>query len=232
MIPDKNGNGGIRDYIEALSLFKVLCQEGWFNFLPCGRTTALSRTSKWAQGENPFIGILQEQFLEPLTQQESLELLATLGIKAGIHFEDAAIERVFALAGGHPFFTRTLGSWILEKHTKSRISASLVEEATQAYLSQGAEKTLLLKIYNDELEDEEKRILKEITVSNRPIDRVDLVPYNSNEQELRKINDAVENLLATSVIKQDENGQLSHRYELLRRAIEEDIKELAKYSLR
>ena len=50
------------DYLEVLGSFKSLCESGWFNLLPCGRTTALSRVTRWQEYENPFIGMFQVHF--------------------------------------------------------------------------------------------------------------------------------------------------------------------------
>lgn len=231
LIPHTSGKGGIKDYMEVLGMFKVFCQEGWFSILPCGRTTALSRTASWEQGENPLIGMLQEQFLEPLTQQETEELVDVIGFKAGISFDEDALKKVFELTGGHPFLTRTLGSWILGKQRRDRVNPELVEDTAKIYLRQGGEKALLLKIYYEELEEEERRVAKQLAISNRPLFRLELVTDDlNNEQGRRQVRDAIQNLLDTSVLQEDEQGRLSHRFELLRRAIEQEIKELEMYN--
>ncbi len=229
LIPGRSGERGMRDYMEVLELFKVLSQDGWFNFLPCGRTTALSRLHGWAEGQNPFIGMIQERFLEPLTREEVEELIYVLGIKVGIEFKEDAIESIWALAGGHPLFTRTLGSCILERSNLSShgssVSVSMVDNAVKAFLRSEQDITLLKKIYQKELEEEEQRIVKILATSGRPRPRNALILDNASEEDRMNTRLAVENLLATSVLKEDNERRLSHRYELLRLVILQDIEE-------
>ena len=237
LIPGRSGEQGITDYMEVLGLFKVLSQEGWFNLLPCGRTTALSRVSRWPEGENPFIGMLQEQFLEPLTRNEVEELVKVLGYKTGLEFRDEAIERMWILAGGHPFFTRTLGSWVHQKLSRSAknaitsVTEAVVDEAVEVFLRSGSssEIALLQKIYREELEDEEHRIVKILAQSDRPLPPIALIPDNASKEDRYRVRMAVENLLATSVLQRDEQKRLSHRYELLRRVIVQDMEEASLY---
>ncbi len=224
LIPDRSGNRGIKDYLEALAVFKTLSQEGWFNILPCGRTSALSRTTHWKDGENPFIGILREIFLGPLVQDEATGLVKTLGAKAGIHFEDDALDRIFTITGGHPFFSRGLGAQILKKQKSGNVTVGLVEEATHDFLSNAGEVALLRAIYETQLDQEEQRIVKIIATNGLCLPK-DLVPENADRDTRNKIRDAVNNLLDTTVLQKDNNGKLNHRYELLRRIVQQEIEE-------
>ncbi|HEU5380377.1 MAG TPA: tetratricopeptide repeat protein [Ktedonobacteraceae bacterium] len=225
LLPGKSGKKGVTDYLEILGLFKILSQEGWFNFLPCGRTTALSNALSWPEGENPFIGMLQEQFLEPLTREEVDELITVTGAKAGMKFKDEAIECMWTMAGGHPSFTRELGSRILRERSGITrvINRSMVEEAVEGILHSGTELNLLRKIYQQELEEEEQRIVAKLAISNQPLALPQLFPDNATTDERRQVRTAVENLVATSVISEDGQKHFSHRYELLRRVILQDL---------
>lgn len=232
LIPRKSGGKGITDYLEVLGLFKTLAQERWFHFLPCGRTSALSQVGGWPEGDNPLTGMIQGRFLEPLNGEETEELLKVLGQKAGLGFTEEAIARIFTLAAGHPFFTRTLGEWINKNAQKKRwsnphmaVDPALVDEAVEAYLRSASDRALLSKIYREELELEEQRVVKILAVNNRPLPRLALFPDNAQRERRRSISQAIENLRATSVICEDEQGHFSHRYELLRRAIIKDMED-------
>lgn len=236
LIPGKAKEQGIADYMEVLGLFKVLSQEGWFNFLPCGRTTALSFIPRWPEGENPFIGILQARFLGPWNRDEVEELVKVKGFKAGMDFSSEAIERMWILAGGHPLFTQTLGSCILEKSSgdsrafrASSVTANMVDDAVEAFLRSGNDRALLRKIYQEELEDEEQRIVKILAAAGRPLPRTALVPDNPSKEDFSRVRMAVNNLLDTSVLKEDGQRHLSHRYELLCRVIVQDMEEASLY---
>jgi hypothetical protein len=216
--------------MEVLGLLKDLSQESWFNFLPCGRTSALSRIPRWPEGDNPFVGLFQEQFLEPWTGEEMAELVNRLGARARVKFNSRAIERMWALAGGHPFLTRTLGSLVLQRLSKSPrnsvspvVNDDIVDDAAKVFLDPSSdESAFLLKIYREELEDEERRIVEMLARSDRPLHRIELIPDNASKEDRSRVCMAVENLLATSVLQADGKRYLSHRYELLDRVIAQE----------
>jgi hypothetical protein len=222
LLPGKAAKLGMTNFLEVLGLFKLLHQEGWFHFLPCGRTTALSRTACWEEGENPLIGMIHEHFLGPLTRDEMEELMRVQGYKAELEFSSEALECIWLLTGGHPCFTRTLGSHILEiaKSSSSEITPNIVDQAAERYLDK--ESDLLRKIYRDELEEEEERIVRDLALSQKPLLLRALLPDNPTQDDRERVRAAVENLLATSVLQKDDKRYLSHRYELLRRVIVKD----------
>jgi tetratricopeptide (TPR) repeat protein len=231
IIPDRNGKGGIKDYLEALSLFKSLIQQsdGWFNLLPCGRTTALSRTAQWEHGENPFIGILKESFLGPLTQSETFELVTTLGAKAERKFSDEALNRVFEIAGGHPFFTRNLGSWVLKIHRSTVVTEDAIEKGANAYLADKGEVALFRAIYEERLDDDERGIVTQLALSKNSLSTKELLFGRTDRDTIRRLRDAVDNLLDTSILQRDKEGKLSHRYQLLAAVIKQDYEEYFSY---
>ena len=113
LIPDRQGRGGLRGFLEGLGLLKALHQEGWLLVLPCGRTAALIRQASFGGDENPFLDLLHARFLGPLPREENDVLMSTLGLRAGLQLTDEALARVFQETGGHPGFSRALGSQIL-----------------------------------------------------------------------------------------------------------------------
>ena len=195
--------------MEVLGLLKDLSQESWFNFLPCGRTSALSRIPRWPEGDNPFVGLFQERFLEPWTREEMAELVNRLGARARVKFNDRAIERMWALAGGHPFLTRTLGSLVLQRLSKSPknsvspVNEDIVEDAAKVFLDSSSEKALLQKMYREELEDEERRIVEILAQSDCSLPLVALIPDDASKEDRSRVRMAVENLLAISVLQAD-----------------------------
>jgi hypothetical protein len=53
-------------------------------------------------------------YLAPMSELEVASLLRGLGERMGLGFEDSAVEKVFALVGGHPLLVRRLGSAVHE----------------------------------------------------------------------------------------------------------------------
>ncbi len=226
LIPNSFGNGGIQNYLEVLGIFKTLYQQGrWFYFLPCGRTTALSRVGSWQEKENPFIGILQEKLLKPFTKTETDEMMKALGAKKAIEFTEAALEKIFAITGGHPQFTRILGDYISQQPSGEDVRANYVEVAANNYLQNGADRGLLQAIYEERLDVKEQEIAELLAISSQPLLRKQLIPQDASTEERRCLRNAIDNLLATSVLKNNSQDQICHSYELLRRVIEQEMGE-------
>ena len=226
LIPNRSGKGGIENYLEVLGLFKSLYQqENWFGFLPCGRTTALSRVGNWDERENPFIGMLEEKFLEPFTFEEVREMMKSLGAKHALEFSPEALKEIFKMTGGHPLFTRILGSHIQRNSRESKlVEPELVKIATESYLNSRGDKSLLLAIYEERLDEKEQYIVELLAVSNQPVSRKKLMSKTSSSEDRRFLRDAIDNLIDTTVL-QEKRGEISHRYEILRRVIDEEIPE-------
>jgi tetratricopeptide (TPR) repeat protein len=223
LIPDRSGNGGIKDYIEALGVFKTLRQEGYLDLLPCGRSSGLSRITGWREGENPFIGILLEKFLGPLSEAETIDMVRALGAKAALHFEDEGLNEMYAITGGHPLMTRALGSQILglSKGVNS-VKASLVNTAAEAYLSSDGDRALLLALCEAQLDSDEQRILKLLAV-HPGLTLQGIESENTDAVARRRLREVVNSLVDVTLLRRDSGGRLSHQYELLRRAIVQDI---------
>jgi hypothetical protein len=226
LIPDRFERNGLTDFLELLGFLKSFRQEvDWFNFLLCGRSPAISRTTRWKQGENPLIGFIKEIFLGPLTHVETEELVKSLGLIARLNFSDNAIDYIYSYTGGHPLFTRLLGSKITSILNQGVVSIQVIDEAVNSYLNNHSERALLLKIYEESLDNDEKEIVRKLTLG-KEMKRSQLLEKYSDDKIKRRMRDAANNLIDTTVIIQDERKVLRIRYELLRRAIEQEIREL------
>ncbi|PKN91671.1 MAG: hypothetical protein CVU44_17290 [Chloroflexi bacterium HGW-Chloroflexi-6] len=227
LIPDRSGKGGLTDFLGFIGFLKSFRQEvDWFNFILCGRSPAISRISHWAQGENPLIGFTKDIFLGPLTPKETNELVTSLGIIAGLLFDEKSTEYIYSITGGHPLFTRILGSQIKKIFNNGNVTTSIIDDAVELYLDNNSERALLVKIYNESLDEEEREVVRKL-VNGKALRRSELLSQYADDEKKRRIRDAINNLKDTTVIRQDnDNQELSIRYELLRRAIEQEIKEL------
>jgi hypothetical protein len=222
LIPRKDGAGGMRGSLEALGLFKAMFQEGWFSLLPCGRTAALSRQASFGADENPFLALVQAHFLGPLTREETDALMETLGVRAGISFTPDALSEVFAATGGHPGFSRDLGSEIL-RSGKGKIDGARARKAVESMLTSPDRMAVLRAIYEDRLDEDEKAIALEL--AGGPLPRKELFAGCADIPHRVRIRDAIENLVATTVLV-EADGKLDHRYGLLRRVIQRQAEEL------
>ncbi|MBX7259396.1 MAG: hypothetical protein K1Y02_23760 [Candidatus Hydrogenedentes bacterium] len=215
LIPDRSGKGGIKNFLEALGLLKALHQEGWLTLLPCGRTAALSRAGSWEDhGENPFIDLLHAHFLEPLPKAENDDLMRALAARAGLPVLDDGLEAIYEATGGHPGFSRTLGSRLL-KQSREPVDRKRVTEAVEALLEDRDQSSTILAIYEERMDPDEQQVAATLALLGpKPVKDF----FSADLRTRRKMRDAIDNLVSTTVLLK-RGDILDHRYGLLRDAI-------------
>jgi hypothetical protein len=224
LLPDSRGEGGLPGFLEILSLLKTLHQEGWLLLLPCGRSAALNRQAGWKEGENPFIDLLHPRFLGPLNREENDALTTTLGRRAKLTFTPEALAAIFAETAGHPSFSRALGSQIMRSGT-GEVTAARVRQAVAEFLKSQDQTNVLRAIYESRMDQDEQEIANTLA-SQGPQPRKSLFPAGADIPRRRQIRDALANLLDTTVLVEQPDGRIAHRYGLLRRVIQRQAEEL------
>jgi hypothetical protein len=224
LLPDSRGQGGLPGFIEVLGVLKTLHQEGWFSLLPCGRSAALNRQGSWAQGENPFIDLLHPHFLGPLPREELEALMTTLGRRGQLTFEPDALSEVFSETAGHPSLSRALGSQIL-RQGKGQVDAQRVRFAVEGFLKDRDQTAILRAIYETRMDADEQEIARTLALSG-PQGRTALFPPQTDAGRRRQIRDAIQNLVDTTVLVEQADGRVAHRYGLLRRVVQLEAVEL------
>lgn len=225
LISNRQGKGGIHGFIEVLGLLKALHQEGWLQILPCGRSAALNQQASWGGDENPFIDLLHPCFLGPLSRRENNSLMSTLGLRAGLTFTTDALDFVYQETAGHPAFSRALGSEVLRAGPMGQVDTSHVTEAMRSLLADHSRSVILRGIYESRLDEEEKVLARKLALEGAQPRRA-LFPAHADIEHRRRIRDALQNLLDTTVLIQQPDGKIAHRYGLLRRVIQQEMEEL------
>jgi tetratricopeptide (TPR) repeat protein len=223
LLPDSRGAGGLPGFIEVLGVLKTMHQEGWFSLLPCGRSAALNRQGRWAEGENPFIDLLHPCFLGPLPREEMDSLMTTLGRRGQLKFEPEALSEVFSETAGHPSLSRALGSQIL-REGKGAVGVARVRSAVEAFLKDRDQTAILRAIYETRMDADEQEMARTLAMRG-PQPRTALFPQDADAGRRRQIRDALQNLLDTTVLEQADE-RIAHRYGLLRRVVQLEAKEL------
>lgn len=224
LLPDSRGSGGLPGFMEVLGVLKTMYQEGWFLLLPCGRSAALNRQGSWPQGENPFIDLLHPCFLGPLSREETEALMTTLGRRGQLDFTPDALSEVFFETAGHPSLSRALGSQIA-RGGKGTVDAARVQSSVQAFLKDRDQTAILRAIYETRMDEDEQEIARALALKG-PQPRSALFPQKADEIRRRQIRDAIQNLIDTTVLVQQGDERIAHRYGLLRRVVQLEAKEL------
>jgi excisionase family DNA binding protein len=157
------GQPGIAGYIEFFGLLRGLAQtERYRNSLSSivvAANAAISERGYWEGRENPVFALYKPMFLPPLTQNECVEMIRTLGKGMSVYWTDEAIQAVFTETGGHPFLTRSLCSRIVKQNMARplNVSADMVQAQIGPFIRDESDKleqiTELLRI---NFPDEEK----------------------------------------------------------------------------
>jgi tetratricopeptide (TPR) repeat protein len=225
LIPtDGRGQGGIREYDEVLGLLKALHREGWLLVLACGRTAALNRQASWGKIENPFVGMLKPHFLNPLPPDENDLLMTALGRRGGLTFTPAALRVVYDETGGHPLFSRMLGTQIL-RAGRGQADETRVRQAVERFLEDRDQRAIPLAIYEERLDEDEQAIVRQLALAG-PLQPTELFPAEADVPRRRQIRDALANLIDTTVLTKLPDGRVAHRYGLMRRVIQREQEEL------
>jgi tetratricopeptide (TPR) repeat protein len=223
LIPEGPKERGVEGFAEVLGVLKALMQQGILIFVPCGRTAALSRAASFGDEENPMLDQLHSIFLAPHSRDEHHDMLIALAARAQRHhitFTPDALDAIFVETGGHPGFSRGLGSVILNQGSGA-VSVDRVMSATKVHVASRDHSTTPLAIYESRMSYEEQRIARAVGLQGSAKYN-ELFSVGATREQRVRTRDAIANLVDTTVLMVDGDGEsrrFSHRYGLIRRAI-------------
>jgi len=159
-----------------------------------------------------------------LSRSEAEALITTLGRRGQLDFAPDALAEVFAETAGHPSLCRSLCSQIL-RQGKGRVDAARVRSAVAAFLGDRDQTAILRAIYETRMDPDEQEIARKLALDG-PQPRSALYPSSADAGRRRQIRDALQNLLDTTVLLEQANERIAHRYGLLQRVVRLEAKEL------
>ena len=108
---------------------------------------------------SPLFNIFSVMTLGPLSKQETETLISELSQQAGVIYEPAALERIYELSGGIPFYTQAIGYQLIELANQEMKYTITVADVNRI-IPQTLERHLFFFKYNlDQLDDTQKAIL-------------------------------------------------------------------------
>jgi excisionase family DNA binding protein len=140
------GHSGINGYVEFFGLLRGLAQtdryRGLLSSVVVAANAAISERGYWEGRENPVFALYKPVFLPPLSKEECVGMIRTLGRGMSVYWEDQAIQMVFAETGGHPFLARSLCSRITRQYPSRPlyVKASMVDEQIVPFIRDEGDK--------------------------------------------------------------------------------------------
>ncbi|NJP05912.1 MAG: hypothetical protein HC837_09965 [Chloroflexaceae bacterium] len=135
----------------------------------------ISEQGYWEGRENPVFALYKAEFLKPFDVAECTEMIKTLGRGMGIHWEDEAVQQVFAETDGHPFLTRLFCSRIAQYHRVRplTVTAAMVQEQIQPFIREEGDKLeQIIQLLHNNFPEEE-RLLQLIALDQAPAELPD-----------------------------------------------------------
>ena len=179
------GQPGADGYLEFFGLIRGLAQteryRGLVSSVVVAANAAISERGYWDGRENPVFALYKPVFLPPLTNDESVEMIESLGKGMSVYWDQGALDYVLRETGGHPFLTRILCSRIARANIARPLNVT--EDIVVAEIPE------FMRDESDKLDQ-----ITELLRNNFPEEEVALqqiargeVPNNINDDTLRHL---------------------------------------------
>jgi hypothetical protein len=154
---------GVHGYIEFFGLLRGLAQteryRGKLSSVVVAANASISEKSFWQNRENPVFALYKPIFLPPFSDKDTFDMVKGIGRGMSVYWQEAALGKVFAEAGGHPFITRLLCSRIVKDYDKRplTVTSSMVERAVIEVIKDQTDKfSQIVELLSKYFPDEEK----------------------------------------------------------------------------
>ena len=201
------GQESVQGYLEFFGLLRGLAQteryRGLLSSIVVAANPALSERGYWEGKENPVFALYKPHFLSPLSKDDCVEMIRTLGKGMSVYWEDDAIATVFTETNGHPFITRLLCSRIAKRNSARPLTvtvAKVQEEIPFFIRDEGDKLEQITELLNSHFPNEAK-LLEQIALDEAPTELQD---------------SALSHLLSYQLIA-SEQGKYQVSFNLLRR---------------
>lgn len=161
MSPTTKGSGWGNDFVRAWRLLRGIDQTdpGRLRFLITGTNPQCIEANTLSGKENPTYNYFNLQYLQPLRRDEAQKLLADVGSRMGLNWDDDSLTRAFNLVGGHPLLLRLLGSAVHQltapRNATVDVKVSDVDSLVDTFISRvGSSLSQMVEVLDDNYPDE------------------------------------------------------------------------------
>jgi hypothetical protein len=117
ILPHRDGSGpNLERYLELLGAFRGLVdEEPRFHLVIASLNPALTRINAWGPRQNPTFSLFYEEYLPPLNHEDCMQMVSNIGSQIDLRYDQASLEEIARLSGGHPLLVRRLCSVLYQR---------------------------------------------------------------------------------------------------------------------
>lgn len=138
----------VEAFRELMGFFRgAVSRVGGLGLVVCGMESTVNRVRGWLHRRNPWFQGFQEITLQPLSTEETIDMIASIGIHMNVQYEPEALARLCEESGGHPYLARQICSLLVRKvkerphvfpsgEVSQAVEEYIIQPSTSAYMEQ------------------------------------------------------------------------------------------------
>jgi hypothetical protein len=193
---------GYEGYAVLFGQLKTANQKRMLDFLVAGVDPAINRRERWQDQDNELYYALQEVWMPPMADEDAREMIESLGLQMGVHYEAEALELLAQAGSGQPFVTRQMCSLAVEGRLgkgKINVTTNQARAAIEEFI---LGKPYLAELWRARLDMTQKEILRSLAHIPGSIPRAELLPDVERQNTLA----ALGALEEYALIRRSEDG--------------------------
>jgi hypothetical protein len=201
------------NYYELASLLRNIAEDpdckGRISIMMLGLDPMLSRLDSIEGKRNPLFNFFQQEPLGMLESDDTRTMIVSLGNQMGVSYDQQALGFLVNIGGGHAFLTRQLCSQIIrDKSRPIQVSWKDAKYVVESYLvaPHNYLEESLWALDEGGPSSEEAGILQEISRTNGPTKKENIIPSESSLLSQRAYLKAFERLEDQSLIQSTKDG--------------------------
>jgi photosystem II stability/assembly factor-like uncharacterized protein len=226
IVPRPDGSGP--DLVSYLTLMRALRglvdEDGRLSLIIASMNPSINRINAWDEEQNPTFNFFQEVYLPPLAQDGCIQMVRNIGRQVGLVYDDASVQAIADLSGGHPFLARQFCSLLYRQldRQSGQIELGLIPSAIEHFIYDDQTVTHLdagiwqdagnISLWGKAQAQVNQEILLDLSRADEPLSEEAIL--DAPDVDTRRT--ALINLERFHFIHQPEPGYYALRYGLLR----------------
>ena len=206
---DKSSEAAYREFTTAFGTLRSIAEEGGFLVLVViGLDPDINRINRLSKGNvsnNPVFQFYKEVHVPCLAEEECATMVKEIGLWRNLKYDNASLDEIYKMSGGHPFVARLLCSCIVRNlDGKNEVDLEDVQKGIDYFLT---ERTGTYRAYFDnEIWDGASEIEQDILERLAESSVLSQQELMSDQESRERLRDALERLVRLALVEEDENG--------------------------